>query len=187
MIKIQNINFSYGEKPFLENLDLHIKKGEILSIVGPNGSGKSTVLKNITRKLQYSKGTILLDSEDVCNMSPKCIAKKMASLAQHQGSPLDFTVRDLIYYGRLPHKKWYETMSEEDHKKIEWAMKKTGVKEMENHPVMSLSGGERQRVWIAMTLAQDPRVLLLDEPTTYLDICHQLEVLDLIRRIKSNT
>ncbi|QUI22421.1 ABC transporter ATP-binding protein [Vallitalea pronyensis] len=183
MIRLQNIVFSYNEKPFIDELSLHIKKGEILSIVGPNGSGKSTILKNITRKLDYAKGAIYIEQENIRGLSPKKIAKKMASLSQHQGSTVDFTVRQLIHYGRMPHKKWYEPLGDDDQQQINWAMDKTGVVQLADQPVMTLSGGERQRVWIAMTLAQNPKVLLLDEPTTYLDICHQLEILDLIHEL----
>lgn len=183
MIQLQNIVFSYDERPFINDLSLHIKEGEILSIVGPNGSGKSTILKNITRKLDYAKGAIYIEQENIRKLSSKKIAKKMASLSQHHGSPADFTTRQLIHYGRMPHKKWYEPISDYDRQQIEWAMEKTGVEHLADQPVIALSGGERQRVWIAMTLAQNPKILLLDEPTTYLDICHQLEVLDLIREL----
>lgn len=164
-------------------MDLHIKKSEILSIVGPNGSGKSTVLKNITKNLKYTDGNILLEGNNIKKMIPKQIAKIMASLSQCYSSTVDFTVKQLISYGRLPYKTWYEKINEEDKKQVEWAMLKTGVLHLAESPVMTLSGGERQRVWIAMTLAQNPKVLLLDEPTTYLDICHQLEILDLIKEL----
>lgn len=183
MIHIQDMCFSYGEKPYIENFDLDIQEGEILSIIGPNGSGKSTVLKNISKKLSYQKGAILLGDEDLKDLSMKALAKKVASLSQHNESPVDFTVKQLVEYGRLPHKKWYEPLNTEDQDFIQWAMCKTGVDRLSDQSVHSLSGGERQRVWIAMTLAQDTKILLLDEPTTYLDICHQLEVLELITEL----
>lgn len=183
MIKLNNISFSYDEKSILRQLNLEIQKGEILSIVGPNGSGKSTILKNITKKLSYHEGTIYIEEDDLKSIPSKKMAKKLASLSQHQSSPSDFTVKQLVNYGRMPHKKWFEPISDNDKQQIEWAMEKTGVKKLENYPVLALSGGERQRVWIAMTLAQNPKILLLDEPTTYLDICHQLEVLDLVKEL----
>lgn len=183
MIELNKISFSYNDMPFINDLNLVINKGEILSIVGPNGSGKSTILKNITKKLEYQEGNILIDKDDIRNLSAKKIAKKLAALSQHHGSPSDFTVKQLVLYGRIPHKKWYEPMSDYDKEQINWAMEKTGVMYLADKPVNSLSGGERQRVWIAMTLARNPKILLLDEPTTYLDICHQLEILDLIKEL----
>lgn len=183
MIRLENIHFSYTDKPFIHAMDLHVKKGEILSIIGPNGSGKSTVLKNMARKLNFTEGLLHLDGENIQQMKAKEIATKMASLSQHQGSPSDFTVAQLIAYGRLPHKKWYESLSGEDKAEIHKAMVRTGVLGLSDKPITALSGGERQRVWIAMTLAQNPKVLLLDEPTTFLDICHQLEVLDLVEEL----
>lgn len=183
MIELKQISFSYNERSFINDLDLTINKGEILSIVGPNGSGKSTILKNITKKLEYQKGKIFIEKDDIEYMSAKRIAKKLASLSQHNRSSTDFTVKQLVLYGRMPHKKWYEPMSDYDRKQIDIAMEKTGVMHLADKPVNSLSGGEQQRVWIAMTLARNPKILLLDEPTTYLDICHQLEILDLVEEL----
>lgn len=185
MIQLKDIFFSYGEQSFIESLSLHIKKGEIIGIVGPNGSGKSTILKNITGKLQHQSGAILLDNEEILNMHPKMISRKMASLSQHQSNSCDFSVKELVKFGRIPHKKWYEPYNDEDTECVEWAMKKTGIKSFEDKCAFSLSGGEKQRVWIAMTLAQKPEVLLLDEPTTYLDMCHQIEILDLLKNLNN--
>lgn len=183
MIELEKISFSYNTHPFIEEFNLMVKQGEILSIVGPNGSGKSTILKNITKKLNYSQGSIFIEEEDIKNLSLKSLAKKLASLSQHHASPPDFTVKQLVNYGKVPHKRWYQPLTKADEEHIHWAMKKTGVHHLANQPVAALSGGERQRVWIAMTLAQNTKILLLDEPTTFLDICHQIEVLDLIAEL----
>jgi len=183
MIQLKEMSFSYGNHSFIEKLNLDIKKGEVVGIVGPNGSGKSTILKNITGKLQHQSGGIYLDQEEILEMHAKKISRKMASLSQHQTSSGDFSVKELIRFGRLPHKKWYESYNDEDAACVEWAMDKTGVKCFEDKCAHTLSGGEKQRVWIAMTLAQKPEVLLLDEPTTFLDMCHQMEVLDLVKSL----
>ena len=183
MIELAKVSFSYNAYPFIDDFDLMVNEGEILSIVGPNGSGKSTILKNITKKLNYSKGSISIEDEDIKYLSLKRLAKKLASLNQHHTSPADFTVKQLVSYGKVPHKKWYEPINKMDEEHIYWAMEKTGVKQLADQPVAALSGGERQRAWIAMTLAQKPKILLLDEPTTFLDICHQIEVLDLITEL----
>lgn len=180
MIELEKVSFSYNTSPFIEKFNLKIRKGEILSIVGPNGSGKSTILKNITKKLDYFTGSISIQGEDIKTLSLKSLAKKLASLSQHNISPADFTVKQLVNYGKVPHKKWYQPLNKADEEHIHWAMKRTGVEHLANQPVATLSGGERQRVWIAMTLAQKTQILLLDEPTTFLDICHQIEVLDLV-------
>lgn len=183
MINLEQISFSYGDKSVLTDFNLSIEKGEILTIVGPNGCGKSTILKNITKKLKYNEGEIYIEDENVKDISMKKMSKKLSLLSQHHSNMADFTVKQLVHYGRVPHKKWYEVMNKKDSEQVEWAMKRTGVDKLADKPIGALSGGERQRVWIAMALAQDPKILLLDEPTTYLDICHQLEVLDLVKEL----
>lgn len=183
MIEVKNIKVSYDSKVILENFSFKVKEGEMVSIIGPNGCGKSTVLKTISGFLKKSGGKVYLQGEDMDEISAKKIARKMSVLSQYNRNPEDITVEDLVSYGRVPHKKWYEKKSEKDEEIINWALEETGVKNMKDSSILELSGGERQRVWLAMSLAQEPRVLLLDEPTTYLDISHQLEIMELLRKL----
>ncbi len=180
MMNTKNIAVGFDGKSVLENLSLEIEKGQIISILGPNGSGKSTLLKILSRNLKPDKGSVYLDGHNLTELSAKVVARKMAVLPQSPEAPKDLTVRDLVEYGRYPHQKWWQGRSGEDDECVNWALQQTGLEEMSGRIVSTLSGGERQRVWIAMALAQKPEVLLLDEPTTYLDICHQLEIMELL-------
>lgn len=183
MIEGKELKIGYEERIVVRDFSFKIKNGEMVSIIGPNGSGKSTILKTISRLLKQKNGTIYLEKEDISDMNIRKIAQKMSSLSQHNKSPGDISVRELIYYGRMPHKKWYERRTKEDDEIIHWAITHTSLSGFEDKKVMELSGGERQRVWIAMALAQKTKILLLDEPTTYLDICHQLEVMELVKSL----
>lgn len=183
MIKAKNLKVGYENKTIIEDLSLDIKKGEIVSIIGPNGSGKSTLLKSLARFLKKENGEILIVDKNLEGMKSNDIAKVLSMLSQHNSSPSDITVKELVYYGRIPHKKWYEQRSDEDEEIVNWALENTGVAKYSNRKVFQLSGGERQRVWLAMALAQKPEILFLDEPTTYLDMCHQLELMELIKEI----
>lgn len=183
MIKAKNLKIGYEEKIIIENLSLSINKGEILSIIGPNGCGKSTLLKTLSRIIKPIEGEIFLDDENIKNLKNKNISKKLCLLSQHHNSPSDLTVEELVYFGRMPHKKWYETKNEEDKEIIDWAIEQTGLSKYKKTQIGSLSGGERQRAYIAQALCQKPEILLLDEPTTYLDISYQLEVMELVKYI----
>jgi len=180
IMKAENLNLSFDGKEVLKNLTIAVEKGQIISIIGPNGSGKSTLLKALSRNLKPDKGVVYLEDVDVAKLSSKVIARKMAVLPQSPQAPKDLTVRDLVEYGRYPHQSWWQGKSEQDDACVTWALSQTGLAEMSERIVSTLSGGERQRVWIAMALAQKPEILLLDEPTTYLDICHQLEIMELL-------
>lgn len=181
MIKTNSLNVKYEKHEVISDFSFEVIEGEIISVLGPNGSGKSTILNAIAKFIAHQKGVIYLDNRNMAEMGVKETARKLSILSQVNQSPEDFTVRDLIYYGRLPHKKWYEQKNEKDEKVIDWAIEQTHLTSLAGQKVTSLSGGERQRVWIALALAQEPKVLMLDEPTTYLDICHQIEVLELLR------
>lgn len=183
MLKACGIDVAYDSKVIIEDLSLEIRKGEIVSIIGPNGSGKSTLLKSLCRLLKVKSGHIELEDKSMVSMNGKEVAKILAMLSQHNTSPKDISVRELVYYGRVPHKKWYEPRNKEDEEIVLWALENTGTLEYENRTISQLSGGERQRVWLAVALAQRPRVLLLDEPTTYMDMCHQLELMELVKDI----
>ena len=150
------------------------------SIIGANGCGKSTILKAVGRILKPKKGVVHLSGQDISKLPTKEIAKKMAILPQTPTAPSGLTVSELVAYGRFPHQKGFGNLTEEDKKIVKWALDATKLSEFEKREVDTLSGGQRQRVWIAMALAQQTDLILLDEPTTYLDLAHQLEVLKLL-------
>ncbi len=185
MFIVDEISVRYNQKVTLQNFSFSVEEGEVLSIIGPNGSGKSTLLKAIAGFTPYYEGVVVLDGENIRAMKSKKIAQKMCMLSQKNEAPADMTVCDLVSYGRYPHKKWYERLNEKDMEIVEWAIQRTYLTAYKNRPVASLSGGESQRAWIAMALAQQPKVLLLDEPTTYLDIAHQHEVLELVKELNA--
>ncbi|AUM95179.1 TPA: ABC transporter ATP-binding protein [Clostridium botulinum] len=186
MINIQDFTIGYNNKVIVKNFNLKVDKGDMLTIIGPNGSGKSTVLKAIGRLLRPMEGIIHLDGKLLWDMSNKDIAKEMACLSQHNSAPKDMTIRRIVGFGRNPHKAWFESLNKDDEEIIDWALENTNLKHMENKKITSVSGGERQRTWLAMALAQKPKVLLLDEPTTYLDINNQIEILELVRQLNEN-
>lgn len=183
MISCKNLKVGYEEKVIIENLSLSINKGEVVSIIGPNGCGKSTLLKTLSRIIKPRSGGIYIQNESIKNLKSKHISQKVCLLSQHNDAPGDLTVEELVYFGRIPHKKWYESKTKSDEEIVNWAIENTGLKRYKNTPINSLSGGERQRAYIAQALCQKPDILLLDEPTTYLDISYQLEVMELVREI----
>ena len=183
MISCENLKVGYEERVIIDNLSLSIKKGEVVSIIGPNGCGKSTLLKSLSRMIKPVSGDIYIQSENIKSLKNKAISQKVCLLSQHNDAPGDLTVEELVYFGRIPHKKWYESKSKSDEELVNWAIENTGLTRYKNTPISSLSGGERQRAYIAQALCQKPDVLLLDEPTTYLDISYQLELMELVREI----
>lgn len=183
ILKGQNIQLAYDEKIVIDEIDFSINKGKVVSIIGTNGCGKSTLLKAIARVLNCKKGEIYLENSKIQDIKNKDFAKKLAFVSQNNEIPEDITVYDFIMYGRIPHKKWYEIYNEEDRSIVEWAIKICHLEKFRERKVMSLSGGERQKVWISMVLAQKTEILLLDEPTTYLDICHQFEIMELVKML----
>lgn len=182
-IKVEGLNVNYGDKKILNDINFNIETGELVSIIGPNGSGKSTLIKTVSRYLKPKSGNIYLDRVNINEMNTKEIARNLAVLPQIKGVPSDISIEELVSYGRFPHIKFGRRLSKEDKEIIEWALEKTGLLEMKDRYVLTLSGGERQRAWLAMSLAQKPKVLLLDEPTTFLDICYQMETLELIKEL----
>lgn len=182
IIKAQNICVSINDKEIVHNLSLEIPEGKVTAIIGPNGCGKSTTLKALSRILPY-KGSVTFKGSEMSSLSQREFAKYLAILTQSPQAPSDLTVNDLVEMGRFPHRSFLGRGGKDDKEHVEWALAQTGVTAMRNRLLNTLSGGERQRAWIAMALAQRPEVLLLDEPTTYLDICHQLEIMQLIVRL----
>lgn len=183
MIEAVELKIAYDGKLVVDGFDFSIGYGEIVSLIGPNGSGKSTVLKVVARLMENKGGAVYLDGTDIHKLPTKEVAKKLSILSQYNITPPDFTVEELVSYGRLPHRKMFRLESQSDREITRWALQKTRLEKLAHRPVNSLSGGERQRAWIAMALAQQPKILLLDEPTTYLDISHQLEVMEIIQSL----
>ena len=183
IIKIENIKVGYDEKIIIENLSLSIKKNAISTIIGENGSGKSTLLKTIGRVIKPKKGKVYINDLNIHKTNTKEIAKILGLLPQSPKAPSGLSVSEIVEYGRFPHKEGRGTLTKEDNEIVEWALKSTNLLEFKNRSIEALSGGQRQRVWIAMVLAQQTNVILLDEPTTYLDMAYQLEVLQLVERL----
>ncbi|OON98329.1 MAG: ABC transporter [Epulopiscium sp. Nele67-Bin005] len=186
-VNARGVQIGYGEHVIVNEIDIDIKQGEITTIIGPNGSGKSTVLKALTRLLDYKIGTIDVDGEDIRKIESKDLAKKMGVLPQKHQAPPDFKVKDLVSFGRMPYQKWFQGNTKEDDEIVEWAMKEAGVYELRERSIQACSGGQAQRVWIATVLAQKPQILFLDEPTTYLDISYQLETMRLLKRLNKSS
>ena len=182
-ISAEHISVAYEDKIILEDLSLDLLDGNITTIIGSNGCGKSTLLKALTRIQAIKSGQILIDGEAIAKISTKEVAKKIALLPQVLEATEGISVYELVSYGRFPHQKYLGNLTSFDRDKIHWAMEVTKVTPYANLDVDSLSGGQRQRVWIAMALAQDTDTIFLDEPTTYLDMNHQLEILELLYRL----
>ncbi len=186
-IKASGIQIGYGNQVIVEKIDVDVLKGQITSIIGPNGSGKSTVLKALTRLLPHRQGDIILGDKNLKNFKNKEFAQLVGVLPQKHSAPPDFKVKDLVSYGRFAHQKWHKQNSDEDDEIVAWAMDMAGVSHMADRSIHACSGGESQRVWIATVLAQQPQLLFLDEPTTYLDISHQLDTMKLVKKLNANS
>ena len=183
VINGNNLIVGYKDKEVVHDMTLAFPQGKITVLIGPNGCGKSTVLKTIGRIITPKSGSVYLDGRNIAEMNTLDIAKQMAILPQTPVAPNGLTVGELVGYGRFPHRTSFSRMTEEDKAEIRWALTETQLLELENRPVDSLSGGQRQRAWIAMALAQGTDTILLDEPTTYLDLAFQLEILQLLYRM----
>ena len=182
-LSTNNLTIAYNKKIIINNLEIVIPERKITSIIGPNGCGKSTLLKAVGRILKPERGSVYLDGIDIYTLNTKEVAKKMSILPQSPKAPSGITVGELVSYGRFPHQHSLKKLTVEDKKIIQWAMDITKLSEYEVTLVDNLSGGQRQRVWIAMALAQQTDIILLDEPTTYLDLAYQLEILELLYRL----
>lgn len=176
----ENLCLAYDEREIVQQLSVEIPTGKITVIVGPNACGKSTLLRALARLLKPKRGTVLLDGRSIHKLSTREVAKKLGILPQTPVAPEGITVADLVGRGRSPHQGWIRQWTAADRAAVDGALEATGTLELADRLVDELSGGQRQRVWIAMTLAQGTGLMLLDEPTTYLDLAHQVEVLDLL-------
>jgi iron complex transport system ATP-binding protein len=179
----QNLSVGYDDTIVIDDLSVSVPHGQIAAIVGANGSGKSTLLKTFARILKPFTGCVCLDGKEVHSTPTRELARRMSILPQKTQPPEALTVGELVSYGRYPHRRWLRGPSRDDAGMIDWALATVGLAELRERPVNALSGGQQQRVWIAMTLAQGASYLLLDEPTSHLDTCHQLEIMELIARL----
>mgnify|MGYP000898528205 CR=1 FL=1 len=182
-VKVENLCFFYGEVNILKDINLNFQAGSFVSIIGPNGSGKSTFLKNLSRYLEPQKGIVMLGDKDINKLSKKEISKKVSVVPQNILLEFDFKVKDIVMMGRHPYVNRWKGETEEDKKIVEKAMKYTNILQFSDRFYNELSGGEKQRVILAQALAQQPKVLLLDEPISHLDLQYQVEILDLVKRL----
>ena len=182
-MEVRNLSFAYGKNRVLKDISFRIKEGDITTIMGANGCGKTTLFSLMTRNLYPCRGDIFLKGKNIQNLGLKEFARRVSIVHQYNTSSDDITVERLVSFGRTPHMKMMRGRSEEDERLIRWAMEVTNVEKYRDREISRLSGGQRQRVWIAMALAQNTKILFLDEPTTYLDIRYQIEILELVKKL----
>lgn len=184
-IRAIDLQLGYGDSVIVDGLDLDILDGTVTAVIGPNGCGKSTLLRALGRLLPAARGRVLLDGKQIDKMSTRDVAKILGILPQAPSAPEGLTVGDLVARGRHPHQAWYRQWSSDDEGAVATALAWTGMSEFAERAVDTLSGGQRQRVWISMALAQGTDLILLDEPTTFLDLAHQVDVLDLVEQLNT--
>lgn len=180
-LEAEGITVGYGGPAILHEISLAIPSAKITALIGPNGCGKSTLLRALGRQQPLSAGAVRFNGDSIHDLSARQFARHVAFLPQQPVTPEGVTVREVIAYGRYPYTGAFASLNARDHEAIEQAASKAGVEELLDNPATELSGGQRQRVWVAMTVAQETPILLLDEPTTYLDPAHQISILDLVR------
>jgi iron complex transport system ATP-binding protein len=184
-LRAEQVRLGYGDRTVVDGLDLDVVAGTITAVIGPNGCGKSTLLRALGRLLKPTAGQVVLDGKRIDRVPTREVAKVLGLLPQAPSAPEGLTVADLVARGRHPHQAWYRQWSADDEDAVAQALDWTGIADLAERPVDQLSGGQRQRAWISMALAQGTDLLLLDEPTTFLDLAHQVDVLDLVRRLHS--
>lgn len=177
------LRYELTRPPVIDDLSASLPPRQITAIIGANGSGKSTLLKSLAGQLRPASGRVILDGRDASSLSPRDIAQQLGILFQEHAAPGDLTVESLVEFGRYAHRRPFEPTSNEDRAAVENALRVTRLEQERHRPIRQLSGGQRQLAWIAMAIAQEPQYLLLDEPTTFLDLAHQFDVMDVIRRL----
>ncbi|MGK8558458.1 ABC transporter ATP-binding protein [Nocardia gipuzkoensis] len=186
LLGADDVTLGYGERVIVDGLSLDIAPGVITTVIGPNGCGKSTLLRSLGRLLRPREGRVLLDGKAISTMRTKDVARVIGILPQSPVAPEGLTVADLVARGRHPHQSWLRQWSAADETEVTTALEQTGIADLADRALDELSGGQRQRAWISMALAQGTDILLLDEPTTYLDLAHSIEVLDLVDRLHAD-
>lgn len=179
----ENLTLGYGKKTVAQDLNVSIPDGHFTAIIGPNGCGKSTLLRTLSRLMTPLAGSVYLDGEQIQRYASKEVARRIGLLAQNATTPGDITVQELVARGRYPHQPLFTRWRKEDEAAVTRAMQATGITDLAAQSVDTLSGGQRQRAWIAMVLAQETAIMLLDEPTTWLDISHQIDLLELLSEL----
>jgi len=179
-LEAERLTVAYRGTDVVRDVSLRIEPGEFVAVLGPNGSGKSTLLRALARLLRPARGRVLIEGTDARELAPRAVARRLALLAQADESGLDLTVEELVWRGRYPHQSLFRHASPADARAVERAMQAADVERLRDRPLARISGGERQRAWIALALAQEPRILLLDEPTSWLDLRQQVAVMDLL-------
>ncbi|MEQ7162019.1 ABC transporter ATP-binding protein [Enterococcus gallinarum] len=182
-LRTVDLTVGYQKQKIVQKITIDIPEGKIIGLIGPNGSGKSTFLKALARILLPMEGEVYLNEQNLQTIKTKEVASQIALLSQVSDSCIGLTIREIVSYGRFPYQKGLGRLTAKDYQAIEWALAATDLTELADASIHTLSGGQKQRVWIAMALAQDTEIVILDEPTTFLDPAHQLEVLLLLKRI----
>ncbi len=185
VLRAESLSLSYDTTPIIHTLDLETPSGQITALIGPNGCGKSTLLRGLARLLKPKQGAVLLNGHAIHTLPTRQLARQLGILPQAPVAPEGITVRELVAQGRYPHQDWFQQWGRADETALQKALEQTSLHPLADRAVDILSGGQRQRAWIAMALAQETDILLLDEPTTYLDLAHQLEVLDLLAQLSA--
>ncbi|MGP1432785.1 MAG: ABC transporter ATP-binding protein [Peptoanaerobacter stomatis] len=183
VMTVEGVRFSYGKNEVLKGIDLEIEENKITTFLGGNGCGKSTLFSLMTKSLNVSEGEICLRNMNIKDYSLKKFAQNVAIVHQYNKTSLDITVEQLVAFGRTPYRRGMVFKTKEDEEIVDRAMEVTDIKDLRHREIGRLSGGQRQRVWIAMSIAQDTKILFLDEPTTYLDIRYQIDILELVRKL----
>lgn len=186
-LRARDLRLAYGERVVVDGLDFEVPRGTITAVIGPNGCGKSTMLRALGRLMRPQRGGVLLDGKQIHKLATKEVAKVLGLLPQSPLAPEGLTVADLVARGRHPHQSWYRQWSSDDEQAVAEALELTGIGELAERTMDELSGGQRQRAWLSMALAQGTELLLLDEPTTYLDLSHQVDVLELVSRLHGDS
>lgn len=187
MIETQNLTIGFKEAVIVEDINVSIRTGAITTVIGVNGCGKSTLVKTMAGILSPLSGDVTLWGKAISSLNRKRIAQKLAYLSQRNHAPEDITVEELVYYGRFPHKGWLSNRTKKDEAIVRHCLEVTDMVSFKDRRLSSLSGGEGQRAWIAMSLAQEPEILILDEPTTYMDIAHQMDIMELLYALNVQT
>ena len=182
-IAVKQLSVTLGNRHILHDISVSIPMGKITTLIGPNGCGKSTLLRSMIGYISSPSESVTIFAKPLSSYSQNQLARQMAFLPQVPNMPKDMTVEELVYCGRYPYQNWWKNTAKEDREIVDYALSITKTDHLRHQLIPSLSGGERQRVWIAMALAQEPKLLVLDEPTTYLDINHQLEIMELLKRL----
>ncbi|MEU8382945.1 ABC transporter ATP-binding protein [Streptosporangium sp. NPDC048865] len=186
-LRAEGLSLGYDDRAVITDLDVSVLDGKVTAIVGANACGKSTLLRGLARLVKPRRGTVYLDDRTLAELSTLDVAKVLGLLPQTPVAPDGITVADLVSRGRYPHQGWFRRWTDRDHEAVTRALAATDTADLIDRPLRALSGGQRQRVWVAMALAQDTDLLLLDEPTTFLDISHQVELLRLLRRLNAES